>query len=501
MHRAGNSSSFDICTDMLRYLKSEWAIDLRALGLMRIALGLMLLVDVYRRWLDSCMFYTDQGVLPRSFLTEPSTAFYHSWNPSFFMFTGGGLGMHLLFGLGILIALFVVLGYRTRLFSILAFLWLLSIQIRNPLILQGGDDYLRLMFLWGAFSPWGSRYSLDAWALRTKEHGHLDLSIFALLLQVTAVYLCTALMKSSAEWHTHANALYYALSLDQMIKAPGVWLLPQERILEQLTRATLVLEYLTPVLIFMPWQNRFFRSVAFVGLLVFHLGVELTMHVGLFSWVSISAALLLIPGNWMTQIERMSSRITQPIHWLYFQFKYLLPYRNPIGVCRICFGWQILLGSLIVLGLLKNADSLNAPLGKYERTVERVARGSGLFQHWGMFAPSVYKDDGWYILEARTENVKIDLVTGEEVSYEKPVEIFSRYGNARRRKLGENLRFEWNATLRAPYCAYLLEKWNREHPQKQVEELRVLYMLERTLPDYQTAPIEKEVITRCTCDE
>lgn len=481
----------------MRYLYSEWSVDLRALGLARIALGLVLIADVCLRWSDLGKFYTDDGIFPREMLTDPSSPFYHSWNPSFFQISGGALWANVLFAVALFVGVMVVLGYRTRLFTILAFLWLLSVQIRNPLILQAGDDYLRLMFLWGIFLPWGTRFSLDAIETESKEHHHFDLSVFTALVQIGALYLCTALMKTSVEWHSGADALYYALSLDQMIKPLGTVIYPNEVLLSALTRASLVLEYLIPVLIFMPWQNKFFRSVAFVGLLLFHLGIELTMHVGLFSWISISVALILLPGNWVDVLERVFRFVWS----IFFHVKYILPYRNPVSMKKLPNAAQFAILTLTTIGVLKNMDSLGVPFGKMESAVEKVSRGIGLHQHWGMFAPAVYKDDGWYVYEATTGDGKIDLLTGKDASEDKPEKMFDRYGSARKRKLGENLRFEWNSSIRKPLCDHLITTWNAEHPKKQVEELRVVYMLEQTLPNYQESPIRRQELVHCNCDD
>jgi hypothetical protein len=51
-----------------RFLRRRFAVDRRSLAAFRIALGLVLLVDIARRARDSTAFYTDAGVLPRELL-------------------------------------------------------------------------------------------------------------------------------------------------------------------------------------------------------------------------------------------------------------------------------------------------------------------------------------------------------------------------------------------------------------------------------------------------
>src|SRR5207342_1437647 len=101
--------------------------------------------------------YANSGVLPLSVLFE------HNWNPYFFSFhTASGLWhvQALYFLLAAIFAGCILLGYKTRLTTLLSWVFLLSLQNRNPLILQGGDDLLRMLLFWGIFLPWHKYYSL-----------------------------------------------------------------------------------------------------------------------------------------------------------------------------------------------------------------------------------------------------------------------------------------------------------------------------------------------------
>jgi len=74
----------------------------------------------------------------------------------------------------------------------------------------------------------------------------------------------------------------------------------------------------------------------------------------------------------------------------------------------------------------------------------------------------------------------------------------SLFKNDRWRKYSENYLFATNAYMRPYYCFYLLRRWNEDHPpQAQINELSVIYMKETSLPNYQTAPIQREVLCHC----
>src|SRR5690606_10376590 len=141
------------------YLRKTFTLDLRALALLRIGLGALLLIDLYTRATDLEAHYANTGVLPLPAL------FSHEWNPYFFSFhTGSGLWQvqAIFFLLAAFFAVCLLLGYKTRLATVLSWALLVSLHNRNPLILQGGDDLVRMLLFWSIFLPLGSFYSLDS---------------------------------------------------------------------------------------------------------------------------------------------------------------------------------------------------------------------------------------------------------------------------------------------------------------------------------------------------
>jgi hypothetical protein len=51
--------------------------------------------------------------------------------------------------------------------------------------------------------------------------------------------------------------------------------------------------------------------------------------------------------------------------------------------------------------------------------------------------------------------------------------------------------------MRPYYCRYLINKWNREHPDKHVVDLSIFFMKEISLPNYKTKPLEKLAVCNC----
>jgi hypothetical protein len=127
-----------------------------------------------------------------------------------------------------------------------------------------------------------------------------------------------------------------------------------------------------------------------------------------------------------------------------------------------------------------------------ERTVP-VGPFFGIDQHWGMFAPSPFKADGWYVIPGRLQDGrKVDLmpITRDDysmhpVSYTKPQNVRATYKNEHWRKYFENLYNEENADQRLYFAQYVCRQWNARHADREsLKTFRIAYMLELTLPDY-----------------
>lgn len=125
-----------------------------------------------------------------------------------------------------------------------------------------------------------------------------------------------------------------------------------------------------------------------------------------------------------------------------------------------------------------------------------------LSQKWDMFAPFPLTEDGWYVIPAQLHNgQEIDLFQGgQPVTWHKPQWVARTYKNQRWRKYMMNLWEARHEQYRLYYGRYLCRSWNNYHSQaEQVETFRIIFMLEKTLPDYKTSGIEAVEIWNHNC--
>ena len=332
-------------------------------------------------------------------------------------------------------------------------------------------------------------------------------------MQLALLYWCTALLKAGPEWTRDGTALYYAFSLDQVLLPGGRLLYHHPDLLRWLTFGTLYTEILLPFVLFLPLGVVRWRLL-FVGVLLgFHLGISLTLYVGLFFLINIASLLGLLPAPAMDWLSRqLTPHLTRARGWLPpGPATWPLPWRLRLERTRELSaghrrGLRALREGFVTAALLYicawNLDVV-AVLRPAGGLLPASARWFGyLFrtdQHWGMFAPSVFKDDGWYILEGTATDGRVfDLNRGDAlVRYEKPASVVALFANDRWRKYSENYLFIDNAWMRPYYCNYLLRIWHENPAHPPLRHLSVVYMKEVSLPNYQVSTPQREVLCDC----
>lgn len=495
------------------YFRKVFTVDLRALAIMRIWLAGIILTDLAIRASDMEAHYSNRGVLPLHVLHE------YVWLPHFFslhVLSGLWQFQAILFFIAGVSAICLMLGYKTRLSTVFSWVLLVSLQNRNLLIGQGGDDLLRMLLFWGMFLPLGKFYSYDATkatntAIPDKETKYFSAATVAYILQIFLLYFCTALLKNSPEWNVEGTALYYALSLDQILMPVGKLIYPYPELLRFLTLTTFYTELLLPFLLLIPFYNTFFRIVVVSVLLLFHIGISLTLFVGLFYLINVASIAGLLPPKAMDWIESkflssfrgFSTRSFQQITQRYkspFSFKIQYQEHRPILKRRL---QSIVKNSFVTVMLVYciwwNFSGLVSSVPALPQNAKWLGYLLRTDQHWGMFAPVVFKDDGWYILEGYTAQGKIiDLnQQGKEANYTKPASVVSLFKNDRWRKYSENYLFVNNTFMRPYYCNYLMRRWNEANPEDPIQKLEVIYMMETSLPNYEIPEPKRELLCNC----
>lgn len=464
-----------------------FCLDLRSLALMRIAYGLVILADLFTRSRSFEMHYTESGAFPLRMVfamgLQPDQFSLH-------VLSGSTEYQMFLFVLHGVVATLLLVGWRTRLMTVLCFIMAVSLQNRNFLILNGGDNWMRIVLFWMIFLPWGARFSLDS--NRTDPEDSTTVSNVAttgLILQTMAVYFVSALYKTGPAWRTEGSAAYLSLQQLEWNSDWGTYLLYYPDFLVFCTFSLFYFELIGPWMLISPFWSQPLRALATGGFIAFHAGLVLTMELGVFPYVGICTLVGLFPAMvWRTgagrELEKRLSRLFRPARWN----RRLLPYAGSSKpLTRPFVSW--VLSVLVVLTLYLNAAGQYHQFLKTHPLVVSVSRLLAMNQYWGLFAPEPGRTAGWFVFEGiLSDGSRIDLRTGQALDWRAP-RSSSHYKTQRIKRWMVGLTQEMAKPLRAYHARFLMNQWDRAHQNQDSRVMRVRghYLSRPTLLDFEDA--------------
>lgn len=463
-------------------------IDLRSLAAFRIGLGAILLWDSADSLASTGAFYSEAGTMP----VEVARALRESpWIVSLHALSGSGAWAAGLILVQIASALCLIAGWRTTIANVVSWLLVCSLQARNPIVLHGGDVVLRMMLFWSIFLPLGARWSVDATQGRRSvfdEGGRVfSVASLAVLLQTAFVYWFTAVLKWGNEWTRDGTAVYYALSVDQFVKTPGLWLLPHDDLCRWLTFGVWWLEVVGPFAAFFPWRMPWWRMAVVGAFWSLHLGLVMCLRLGPFPWLMMVAWLPFLPAEFWDRVLAWGGPANgtgdKPRHGRWMQHAAV----------------QTLALGCLAYVTLWNLRSTNRD--RWERVFPLALNPFGyalrLDQYWALFAPQPLTEDGWLVLEATLrDGTQVDLIhDGGPVSYDKPARISAEYRDCKWQKLEMNLYLAQYQSVREPFCRWHVSRWNAAHPAgRQAVSWTLIYVRELTLPHHFAVTPQKVVL-------
>ena len=351
--------------------------DARIPALLRLALGALVLVDLGDRLRDFHAFYTAAGLAARRW-----SLFSLSDNPSVTL---------LLYLLGFPFALAFTAGYRSRLANFLTWAFVVSLGHRNPYITDGGDAVLCALLFWLMFTDAGAQLSLDVQLGRRPRLAEVPAAGLRFLqLQIAVVYLVSFAAKQGPAWWD-GTAVLRVLSNGDWGRGLAATILERPGLCAALSFGTLVFEGAFAPLVFSPWRTGLTRALVLGSGLAFHLGIFLSLRVGIFSQVMpLSYVAFLLP-RWLDRA---------------------LP-AAPAADGRVPPGGQAhRLLALACLFLAVLAGQLAAGLGRsLPRPLGPALAAVGLRQDWRMFAPDAPRlDVRWRAPGELEDGAAIELV-------------------------------------------------------------------------------------------
>lgn len=447
-------------------IRHRLGIDTRALAAFRIAVGAILLADLCYRARDLVAFYTDAGVLPR----EASASVYPALSPySMHGLSGAAWVQWLLFGLAAVLAVLLVVGYRTRAAAVGSWLLLASLQFRNYLVLNGGDAVLLVALFVALFLPLGERWSLDALAAdretRTRVAGF---GTAALLSQVLLIYATNAVFKLRSDAWTSGRAVPTVYQVDRFTVGLGEVLADFEAVLVTLDYGWLALLVASPLLVVVTGRRRTALVGAFAAA---HVGMYLTMDLGFFPHVMLACLLLFLPSTAWDRVEATLARVRAEATpqvaaaWIPTDYGPVVPGRLRRAVARLV---PVATATILVAGLLWQGVALGYVSTPSAAPVDPAEH------NWKLFAPHPPSTDGWFVVNGTLATGEtVDLYPHADTLGGPPDDTAAIYPTTRWRKyLGE---VRWDETVRRYFADYLC-RWGADRYGTAVEALTIAYV-------------------------
>ncbi len=429
--------------------QNPFRIDLRSLGCFRIAIALVLLYDVLVRLWDLTAFYLPGGAISAEIVRQSHQGTW-AWSLNLWFDSSGW--QLLLWGLRLVAAGALLVGFRSRLSAAIAWLLTVSLHTATPMMVTGGDVLLGMMLFWSILLPVGSRLSIDArrGAVQTRAEWICSWATVGVILQLVVMYWYTGLVKCNATWFS-GDALELALADGALTRGFGDLMLLFPGMLRLFSWFTLVVEFGCPLLILWPGRSRWPRIIGLLSLVALHVGIELSMNVLIFSFTALAALIILSPGQWWRWLERTDAGEQES---------------EQAG--RVPFWESLVAISCLSLVLLYNVLMFvfSAPLPSPVQLVARLTSAAHWDQRWDMFKDPEQLNYR-FVMRGRLANGQtIDLARGEPlpIAGEPPrPEVPMKFATSRRVLLFRELARPNYIVFRPQVGQWLAERWNTEH--------------------------------------
>lgn len=224
--------------------------------------------------------------------------------------------INILFIIQLVVSIMLLIGFKSRLASILTWFFVISLIARNPMVVTGGYVIFRLGLFWAMFLPLGARWSVDSALNRIAENPSkimdnrfLSPSTIGIIVQVIATYVFAGFHKNDPIWDKDFTGIYYSLHIDQFATEFGKFLLNFPSLLELNTMFVVYVQRYGVILFLIPVKNNYFKVLGILVFSFFHVGLNLSMNIG---WFQIIAMVMLVifipPETWNFIHKKIATR-------------------------------------------------------------------------------------------------------------------------------------------------------------------------------------------------
>ena len=497
-------------------LRDTVRVDTRSLAVFRVFIGLLVIADILLRSRNFSFYYTDDGVVTQ----ELAQLYAPDGAVSVYYLTSDSTVIAALFVAQVLIAIALIVGFKTRIAMILTFIGVISLDFHNPLVLSYADILFRLLCFWAIFLPLGERWSIDAVHRdHSPRRSFAGIASALILGQMVYMYLRNGYHKSNDEtglWQS-GDAAPHVFGIDEMTYLLGDTM---REFLPLIGIGGLMWYYmmlLSPLLLVFRGRLRYCFASLFVG---GHLMFILTVRIGAFGYVAIAGLTLFFGAQFWrdserilealgldSRVDRARIRLTESgrsaarrVPAITIDEEFYREFRSALYTVGLGF---VVLG--LVIGAVASgfayADVSNAPMDIDERfdhaedRVHATQASIGVEQpDWGVFAPVPRSTDRYYVFPAETAGGDfVDVYNERPLSYDRPYDELQKQHSTYRERFYMNSIRRAGDDGKAPalLAEHICETWPEEHGQELVR-INMYEIIENITLETVDAPEERD---------
>jgi hypothetical protein len=263
-------------------------------SIVRICLGVVVLALYVQNVGSRALFWGPNGQIPFSTHLEELRA---ANTFSLYAFNASDAWFNFIFILSAIVTLLFAIGLFTRVTAPLFVVCTWSLFFRNQWILNGGSDAVFLSAVYLMFADLGAYFSIDALRRRrTLERkpsivgASHNYAVLAVIIQLSVLYFFSTFYKIEGHKWQDGTALYYILRSHDFDVSPLNALIYHNAAL--VTIGTYSVLALQSAFVWLIWDKRVKPWIALI-VIVFHVGIAMTMGLFWFSFTMIALDLLL----------------------------------------------------------------------------------------------------------------------------------------------------------------------------------------------------------------
>ncbi|ELY93464.1 hypothetical protein C483_05853 [Natrialba hulunbeirensis JCM 10989] len=505
-------------------LRERVRIDTRTLALFRVALALLILADLFLRARNFSHFYTEAGPVPQSL----ATAALSTDAPSVYFLTTDPTGTAALFVVHGVLAVLLLVGYYTRIVTALSLVFVLSLDLRNPLVLSYADTLFVWLLFWAIFLPLGDRWSVDAvHADREPRASVASIATALALFQMITMYTVNGYHKSGSALWPSGEAAVLVFGLDDMtfFLADSLHAVPS--LLQAGGFAWYYMLCLSGLLILT--RGRLRTGLVSVYM-VAHLSFAVTVRIGAFAFVALAGLILFLQSSFWNDLSAVAHRLSLPtttadtnravrtrlplarrhrlsdrlpaltalaarLPRLELEYTAQLTSRIRHNPTRTVATVVVVLGAVVALVSVLSAGGL---VGDEVDPVAEIERGAtGFVDHqteWSIFAPEPRTTDRYYVFPAVTASGEhLDVYNDRELTFDRPHEnLQQQYETYRERFYMNSVGATEPPETTALLAEHICTEWNEAHDGDELTHLTMYQVQEEVTRETIGTPDDRE---------